>query len=57
MSYVLGNEVDDGFMLHLTFESGKTAIVEVGTSNYLSLPIWYMTGKKGAVVIEDYYFF
>lgn len=54
MSYVLGNEVDDGFMMHLTFESGKTAIVEVGTSNYLSLPIWYMTGKNGAVIIEDW---
>lgn len=54
MSYVLGNEVDDGFILHLTFESGKTAIVEVGTSHYLSLPIWYMTGKNGAVIIKDW---
>ena|SRR5690625_1602113 len=54
LSYVLGHEVDDGFTMHLTFESGKTAIVEVGTNNYLSLPIWYMTGKKGSVVIDDW---
>lgn len=54
MSYVLGNEVDDGFKLLLTFESGKTASFEVGTCNYISLPIWYMTGTKGTVTIEDW---
>lgn len=54
MSYVLGNEVDDGFKLLLTFESGKTAVFEVGTCNYISLPIWYMTGTEGSVTIEDW---
>jgi len=54
MSYVLGNEVDDGFKLVLTFESGKTAVFEVGTSHYLSLPIWFMTGTTGTAVIHDW---
>jgi len=54
MSYVLGNEVDDGFKLLITFESGKTAVFEVGTCHYISLPIWYMTGTEGSVTIEDW---
>jgi scyllo-inositol 2-dehydrogenase (NADP+) len=41
MSYVLGNDVDDGFRLTINFESGKTAVVEVGTCNYITLPKWY----------------
>lgn len=54
MSYVLGNEVDDGFKMSITFESGKTAGFEVGTCHYISLPIWYMTGTTGSVTIKDW---
>jgi scyllo-inositol 2-dehydrogenase (NADP+) len=54
LSYVLGNEVDDGFTLHLTFESGKTALIEVGTTNYISLPLWYMKGTSGTAMIKDW---
>lgn len=54
MSYVLGNDVDDGFRLTLNFESGKTAIVEVGTCNYITLPKWYMCGTTGTAIIEDW---
>ncbi|ADU28764.1 Gfo/Idh/MocA family protein [Evansella cellulosilytica] len=54
LSYVLGNEVDDGFRMQVSFESGKTALVEVGTSNYISLPLWYMTGTNGAATIHDW---
>ncbi|MGI8386848.1 Gfo/Idh/MocA family protein [Robertmurraya sp. P23] len=54
MSYVLGNDVDDGFRLTIKFESGKTAVVEVGTCNYITLPKWYMCGKKGTAIIEDW---
>ena len=48
------NEVDDGFNLHLTFESGKRATVEVGTYNFISLPRFYMQAKEGSVYIEDW---
>lgn len=54
MSYVLGNEVDDGFKMLITFESGKTASVEVGTCNFISLPKWIMCGTTGTAVIEDW---
>ena len=47
-------EVDDGFNLHLTFESGKRATVEVGTYNFLPLPRFYMQAKSGSAVIDDW---
>ena len=48
------NEVDDGFHLLLIFESGKRAIVEVGTYNFLALPRFYMQAKSGTALIEDW---
>ncbi len=48
------NEVDDGFNLHLTFESGKRATVEVGTYNFIALPRFYMQAKNGTAYIEDW---
>ncbi|WP_138493368.1 Gfo/Idh/MocA family protein [Paenibacillus pinistramenti] len=53
-TYVTGEQVDDGFRLLLTFESGKTALVEVGTSHFITLPKWYMCGNAGTAVIEDW---
>lgn len=53
-SYILGNEVDDGFILYLTFENGIRTLIEVGTSNYSKLPRWYVKGLKGAAKIEDW---
>lgn len=53
-SYILGNEVEDGFILYLTFENGIKVIIEVGTSNYSKLPRWYVKGLDGAAKIEDW---
>lgn len=53
-TYVTNTEVDDGFKMMLTFESGKTALVEVGTANLISLPKWYVSGDQGAAIIEDW---
>lgn len=47
-------EVDDGFRLELTFESGKTAHVEVGTYNFLPLPRFYMQCRSGTLCLEDW---
>ena len=54
MTHVTYNEVDDGFKMQITFESGKTAAIEVFTHNFINLPLWYMAGKKGTVVIDDW---
>lgn len=54
LSYILGHQVDDGMKAYITFESGKTALVEVGTTNYIPLPLWYVTGRYGSATIEDW---
>jgi scyllo-inositol 2-dehydrogenase (NADP+) len=53
-TYVTNELVDDGFKIMLTFESGKTALLEVGTSNFINLPRWYVLGVNGSAVIEDW---
>lgn len=47
-------EVDDGFKLYIYFEDGAQAYVEVGTYNFISLPRFYMQGKKGTSLITDW---
>lgn len=54
LDHVTNEEVDDGFRLVLTFESGKRALLEVGTSNFVELPRWYMLGRDGTAVIDDW---
>ncbi|CAM4296423.1 Gfo/Idh/MocA family oxidoreductase [Paenibacillus phoenicis] len=54
LSYILGDEVDDGFMCYITFENGVKALVEVGTTNYTKLPRWYVKGLEGTAKINDW---
>ncbi|MDR1532773.1 MAG: Gfo/Idh/MocA family oxidoreductase [Clostridiales bacterium] len=54
VTHVTNDEVDDGFKTVITFGSGLTALVEVGTSNFVSMPRWYMQGRNGTTVIEDW---
>lgn len=54
LSYALNQEVDDGLRLFITFESGKTAYIEVGTCNYEVLPRWYVLGTDGSALISDW---
>lgn len=54
VSHITNDEVDDGFKAVLTFGSGLTAHVEVGTSNFIEMPRWYMQGENGTAVIQDW---
>lgn len=54
LSHVTTEEVDDGFTIILTFESGLTALIEVGTCNFISLPLWYVAGDQGSAVIDNW---
>lgn len=54
MDHVTNELVDDGFKLDLHFESGLRFHVEVGTSNFINLPRWYMQGRDGTAIIEDW---
>lgn len=47
-------EVDDGFRLTLTFASGATGYIEVGTLNFIALPRFYLQGMKGTAMITDW---
>ncbi len=53
-THILNDQVDDGFKINLTFESGATALIEVGTYNFLPMPRFYMLCEKGSAKIEDW---
>ena len=54
MTHVTNDEVDDGFIMNMVFESGLTATVEVGTCNFITLPHWYLCGDQGTAEIKDF---
>jgi len=54
LSYVTNEEVDDGFKILLNYENNLSCQIEVGTSNFISLPRWYIEGENGTAVIEDW---
>ena len=54
LSYINGGECDDGFKILVKYDSNLTFHVEVGTTNFISLPRWYMLGKTGSAVINDW---
>lgn len=57
---VTNQEVDDGFKAIIHFapkiagEPPLSCQVEVGTSNFINLPRWYMLGENGSAVIEGW---
>ncbi len=54
LTHVTNGDVDDGFYAWVRFRSGLTAHIEVGTSNFIDLPRWYMLGQNGSMVIDDW---
>ena len=53
-THITNDEVDDGFYLTITFESGAVAFIEVGTYNFIPLPRFYMKAKNGTAIITDW---
>ena len=53
-THVRFSEVDDGFYLTLYFDDGAVGTVEVGTSNYIPLPRFYIKGEHGTAIIDDW---
>jgi predicted dehydrogenase len=53
-THVTNEIVDDGFSAELTFDNGLIFLAEVGTSNFISLPRWYVLGRDGTAMIEDF---
>ena len=52
--HITNDEVDDGFKLDMYFEGGLVGRIEVGTSHFISLPRYYMTGTNGSAIIRDW---
>lgn len=50
--HIQHTEVDDNFRLTMTFDSGISALVEIGTCNFIMHPIWYMAGRVGTAQID-----
>jgi len=51
---ITNTEVDDGFTTDLGLSNGVHIMVEVGTSNFISMPRWLLLGRDGTAVIEDW---
>lgn len=54
LTNVTNQLVDDGFSADLGFANGIHMLVEVGTSNFISLPRWYVLGSDGTAMIRDW---
>ena len=54
LDFVTNENCDDGFRLVAKFDDGLIFHVEVGTSNFISLPRWYMLGEDGSAVLNDW---
>lgn len=54
LDFVTNENCDDGFHIDATFDDGLVYRTEVGTSNFISLPRWYVLGENGSMVINDW---
>ena len=52
--HITNVEVDDGFKLQMYFEGDLCAHVEVGTSHFITMPRFYMSGSNGSALIPDW---
>ena len=54
MDHITNDEVDDGFKMDVIFESGLVYRIEVGTTNFINLPRWYMQGAIGTAELQSF---
>ncbi len=54
LQHITNLQVDDGFRMILTFESGMRALLEVTTSSFLSHARWHVLGVNGSAEIRDF---
>lgn len=50
--YLRQDEVDENVRVCLRFDNGLSVLVEIGTCNYIMLPLWYMCGVEGTAQID-----
>ena len=52
--HITNDEVDDGFRLDLNFKNGARATIEIGTTNFIAMPRFYLRAEKGTAMIRDW---
>ena len=52
--HITNDEVDDGFRLDIYFKGGERATIEVGTTNFISMPRFYLRADNGTALIADW---
>jgi len=51
---ITNESCDDGFTAILNMENDLTLEVQVSTSNFISLPRWYVLGENGTCLIQNF---
>lgn len=54
LDFVTNENCDDGFQVEAKFDDGLEYHAEVGTSNFINLPRWYVLGENGSAIIRDW---
>ncbi len=54
LNYVTNTEADDGFFVDLLLDNGIRYQVDVGTSNFITLPRWMVMGIDGTLKIDKW---
>lgn len=50
--HLIPSDADDNFRLELEFDTGLSALVEIGTCNFIMHPLWYVLGREGSAQID-----
>ncbi|MBR5524018.1 MAG: Gfo/Idh/MocA family oxidoreductase [Clostridia bacterium] len=54
LTNVTNTVVDDGFTADLLYDNGVHFVIDVGTSNFITLPRWIVLGRDGTMRIDDW---
>lgn len=54
MFKIKSDECDDNIKLNLMFENGASALIQVDTYSFITEPLWYVSGDKATMVIDDW---
>ena len=54
LDHVTNMDTDDGFFVDLRFDNGVQYQVDVGTSNFITLPRWMILGQNGTMWMDNW---
>ena len=54
LTNITNTVVDDGFTADLLYDNGVHFVIDVGTSNFITLPRWIVLGRDGTMLIDDW---